>query len=74
MCSGGSKSQVTTGRHSENVDPSRPTQTRVQVKNCPKAHVISRFLNVVNVVRHHVVMESHFPDTNLRDMGPRLLH
>ena len=31
-CSGGSKSQVTTGRHSENVEPSRPIQTHVQVK------------------------------------------
>ena len=32
MCSGGSKSQVTTGRHSERVEPSRPMQTHVQVK------------------------------------------
>ena len=28
-CSGGSKSQVTTGRHSEHVEPSRPLQTHV---------------------------------------------
>ena len=49
-CSGGSKSQVTTGRHSERVKPSRPMQTHVQVLNkCPTAHVISRILNVVNV-------------------------
>ena len=32
-CSRGSKSQVTTGRHSEHVEPSRSTQTHVQVKN-----------------------------------------
>ena len=51
-CSGGSKSQVTTGRHSEHVEPSRPMQTHVQVqRKCPTAHVISRILNVVNVVR-----------------------
>ena len=31
-CSGCSKSQVTTGRHSEHVEPSRPLQTHVQVK------------------------------------------
>ena len=31
-CSRGSKSQVTTGRHSEHVEPSRPVQTHVQVK------------------------------------------
>ena len=30
--SGGSKSQVTTGRHSEHVEPSRPMQIHVQVK------------------------------------------
>ena len=31
-CSGGPKSQVTTGRHSEHVEPSRPMQTHVKVK------------------------------------------
>ena len=31
-CSGGSKSQVPTGRYSEHVGPSRPLQTHVQVK------------------------------------------
>ena len=31
-CSWGSKSHVTTGRHSEHVETSRPMQTRVQVK------------------------------------------
>ena len=31
-CSGGSKSQVTTGRHSEHIEPSKPMQTHVQVK------------------------------------------
>ena len=30
-CSGGSRSQVPTGRHFENVGPSRPLQTHVQV-------------------------------------------
>ena len=31
-CSAGSKSQVTTGRHSERVEPSRPIQAHVHVK------------------------------------------
>ena len=31
-CSGGSKWQVSSGRHSEHVGPSRPLQTHVQVK------------------------------------------
>ena len=31
-CSGGSKSQVTTGRHSEHVEPSRPLHTHVLVQ------------------------------------------
>ena len=31
-CSGGSKSQITMGRHSEHVEPSRPMQTHVQLK------------------------------------------
>ena len=60
-CSGVSKSQVTTGRHSEHVEPSRPMQTHVQVKKCPTAHMISRILNVVNVVRHYLVMEMCSP-------------
>ena len=30
--------------------------------------MISRILNVVNVVRHFLVMERYFPDINLRDM------
>ena len=34
-CSGGSKSQVTTGMHPEHVEPSRPMQTHVQVKKMP---------------------------------------
>ena len=55
-CSGGSKSQVTTGRHSEHIEPSRPMRTHVQVKKWPKAHVISTILNVVNVIRHYLVM------------------
>ena len=55
-CSGVSKSQVTTGRHSEHVEPSRPMQTHVQVKKCPTADVISKILNLVNVVRHYLVI------------------
>ena len=31
-CYGGSKSQVTTGKHSEHVEPSRPMQTHAQAK------------------------------------------
>ena len=54
-CSGGSKSHVPTGRHSEPVGPSRPLQTHVQVKECPTAHVISRILNVINVVCHYLL-------------------
>ena len=73
QCSGGSKSHVTTGRHSEHVDPSRPIQTHVQVKKCLTANVISRILNVVNVVRQYLVMERYFPYTNLRDMRPLLV-
>ena len=34
--------------------------------------MISRILNV-NVVRHYLVMETYFPDTNLRDMRPLLV-
>ena len=69
-CSGGSKSQVTTGRHSDHVELSRPMQTHVQVLKCPIAYVLSRILDVVNVVRHYLVMERYFPDTNLPDMRP----
>ena len=65
---GGSKSQVRSGSNSENVKPSRPPQTHVQVKTksdgsyvqvrrSPTAHVISEILNVVNVGRHYLVME-----------------
>ena len=35
-------------------------------------YVTSRILNAVNVVRHYLVMERYFPDTNLREMGPLL--
>ena len=72
-CSGGSKSQVTTGRHSDHVELSRPMQTHVQVLKCPIAYVLSRILDVVNVVRHYLVMERYFPDTNLRDMRTLLV-
>ena len=44
-----------------------------KLKECPTAHVISGILNVVNVVRHYLVMERYFPDTNLRDMRPLLV-
>ena len=47
-------------------------QTHLKVKKCPTAHVISRTLNVVNVVRHNVVMGTYFPDIDLRDMRPLL--
>ena len=64
-CSWSSKSQVTTGRHFEHVEPSRPMPTHVQTKKCLTPHVISRILNVVIVVRHYLAMERYFPDTNL---------
>ena len=48
-------------------------KTHLPDKKCPTAHVISMILNVVNVVRHYVVMERYFPDTNLRDMRPLLV-
>ena len=38
-CSGGSKSQVTTGRHSEHVEASGPMKIHVKVKKCPTAHM-----------------------------------
>ena len=73
-CSGGSKSQITTGRHCEHVEPSRRLQTHVHFFfQCPTAHAISRILNVANDVRHYLVMERYFPDTNLRDMLPLLV-
>ena len=70
-CSGGSTWQVSSGRDSEHVEPSRPMQTHVHntwyiltwVKKCPTA--ISMILNVVNVDRHYLLMERYFPDTQL---------
>ena len=57
--SGSSKWQVPTGSDSEHVEPHpgpcKPTYYRL--KECPTAHVISGILNVVNVVRHYLVME-----------------
>ena len=44
-CSGGSKLQVPTGRHSEHVQPFTSMQSHVQVKKCPTAHLISRILS-----------------------------
>ena len=64
-CAGGSKSQVTTARHSEHVEPSRSMQTHVQVKQMSNVrwliHVISGILNVVNVIRHHYDDGNAFP-------------
>ena len=68
-CSGGSKWKVRWERDSEHVEPSRPMQTHVRVKECPTAHVqvkrmsdgshvIYGILNVVNVGRHYLVMET----------------
>ena len=34
---------------------------RTILKKCPTAHVISRILKVVNVVRHYLVMERYSP-------------
>ena len=49
-CPGSSKSQGTTGRHSEHVEPSRPMQTHVQVeKNVRRLMWYSRILSLVNV-------------------------
>ena len=45
-------------------------QTHEQVKKRPTAHVIYRILNVVNVVRHYLVMDTYFLDINVRDMRP----
>ena len=58
------KSRITTGGHSEDVEPSRPMQTHVNVKMCPTAYVIPSILNVDNVVRSYLVMEMCFPETN----------
>ena len=53
-CSGGSKWQVPTGRHSEHVEPSRPMQAHLQVKKMSdgSCDIYCRILNVVDVVRH----------------------
>ena len=56
-CCGGSKSQVTTGRLSEHVEPSRPMQTHVQVKKMSDGSCDIWILNAVNVVRQYLVME-----------------
>ena len=53
MCSGGSKSQDLTGRHSEHVGPSRPCKPTYRLTECPTAHVISGILNAINVVRRY---------------------
>ena len=47
----GSKSQVTTGRHSEHVEPSRPRTTHAQVKECPTAHAISKLKYLANILK-----------------------
>ena len=44
-------------------------QTHVQVKKMSDGSLVtSSILNVVNVVRHCVVMERYFPDTNLHQI------
>ena len=64
--------------HGEVLRARRATQahanprTWYRLKKFPTAQVISRILNVVSVVRHYLMMERYFPDTNLRDMRPRL--
>ena len=83
-CSGGSTWQVPSGRDSEHVEPFRPMQTHVHntcdlwyiltwVKKCPTAHAISMILNVVNVARHYLVMETYQVFPNLRDIRPLLV-
>ena len=61
----GLKWHVRSGRHSEHVEPSRPMQTHTYIihyeqveKKSDGSHVISGILNVVNAVRHYLVMES----------------
>ena len=55
-CFGGSKSQVCLGKHSEDVEPSRPLKTHVQVKRMSGGYnVISGILNVTNVVRQYLL-------------------
>ena len=59
-CFGGWKRHVRSARHSEHVEPSRSMQPPTyvihysQVKKCPTSHVISRIVNVINVVRHYI--------------------
>ena len=71
-CSGGSKSHVRSGRHSEHVEPSRPLH--VQVKRMSDGYyVISGIWNVINVIRHYFLGDGKvFPTTNMPDMLPRL--
>ena len=73
-CSGGSKSQVPSGRHSEHVEPSRPLKTHVQVKKMSGGYnVISGILNVINVIRPYLLGDGKFfPDTDMPDMRPLL--
>ena len=73
MCCRGSELHVSTGRHSEHVEPSRPMQTHVHVKKCPTAQVIPRILNVVNVVRYYLVIASRVFSRHQLDMQPLLV-
>ena len=41
-----------------------PANPHTGLNECPTAHVISGILNVINVVRHSLVMEKAFPNTN----------
>ena len=72
-CSGGSKSHVPSGRHSEHIEPSRPLQTRVQVKWCPTARLryLGSCMSSISSDVTYLEMETFFPDTNAPDMRPR---
>ena len=73
-CSGGSKSQVPTGRHSEHVGPSRPLQTHVQLKNVRRLMwYLGSWMPSVSSDITYLVMEKFFLDTNMPDMRPRLV-
>ena len=50
-------------------------RTRYRLKKMSEAHrVISKIVNVDNVVSHYFVVGMYFPDTNLRGMRPLLVH
>ena len=65
-CSGGSKSHVPTRRHSEHVGPSRPLQTRVQVKRMSDGSCDIWDLECHQCRQAFIAMEKSFYDTNMR--------